>query len=969
MQDYDKTKENLIIVAIASSAYDVKALESFFNNIPETNHIAFVVIQHIKPSKRAVLPIFNGDSNFIVSLVEDGVTLRPNNVYIIESGTNVYLENQQLFINNNAQDKSTLNYFLLSLVKEQQDLAITVILSGEGIDGLSGLKSLKEAGGMVMAQEPESAKLNGMIAGTISAGVVDFVLPVEKLGGQLLNYLNKTYSVENNSFSTFDNSNLLDKIFILLRNKTGNDFSNYKKNTILRRVRRRMIINKIDDVNSYVKYLQQNSFEVETLFKELLIGVTAFFRDPEAFEVLKKKVIPYMLANKPINEPFRIWISGCSTGEEAYSIAMILKECMNDLKQTFTIQIFATDIDNEAIETARVGIYPKSIETDVSPERLNRFFIKKGHIYQVRKEIREMIIFALQNLVKDPPFSKLDIISCRNLLIYLESSLQKKILPLFHYRLNNEGILFLGTSESIGEFTELFSTVDRKWKVFRKRNTVSYSRAIVDFSLSTLSKSKNDIIEGMNIENKKFNIRELTERLLLERYSPSCVIINEKYEIIYFHGRTGKYLEPVMGEANLNILGMARQGIKKQMSTGIRRAISKKKEFVYHNLKVKVNDKFQKINLIIKPIMDIEPLNGLVMIIFEESIAPVEATAERDVYNAEKEQNTHVSELEHELNSTREYLQTTIEELETSNEELKSTNEELQSSNEELQSTNEELETSKEELQAVNEELITLNSELQLKIDELSEANNDMYNLLTSTNIGTIFLDTNLLIKRFTPSITKVFNLINSDIGRPITHISSNLIYENLAYDVENVLSTLISKEIDVQTKENKYYRMRIIPYRTTENVIDGTVVTFIDITNNKNIELQLNKLLVVVEQSPVMVMITDIKGRIEYVNSKFSLITGYSLDEIMGKNPNIFKSGETPTEVFSNLWETISEGREWSGEFRNRKKSGELYWEHCVIYPIKNKDKNITHFVAIKEALTERKNIKDEINKIIGKF
>jgi two-component system CheB/CheR fusion protein len=964
--------DNFPVVAVGASAGGLEALEKFFVKVPPEPGMAFVVIQHLDSTKNNMLAtLLKRFTRLNVLDAGDGIAVKANQVYIAPGDNNLVLQNGSLkFVE--IKDKNVLrlpiDHFLRSLAREKQEKSIAVILSGAGSDGTNGIKLVKESGGMVMVQDPDTAQFSGMPKSAINTGLADYILNPGKMPEKIYDYIDGV--LYKDKLYKSDDYIFLEKVFVLLHNQTGNDFSNYKKNTILRRIKRRMVINKINEYAPYLRLLQQNPLETETLFKELLIGVTTFFRDPEAFDILKTKVLPVLLTGKQTNEPLRVWVAGCSTGEEAYSLAIILKECMAEIKQTYNIQIFATDLDHEAIETARVGIYPENIISDVSGERLKRFFVKKDSHYQVRKEIREMIIFAQQNLIKDPPFSKLDIITCRNLLIYLDAAIQKKLLPLFHYRLNNDGILFLGTSETVGEFTSIFTPVDRKWKIFRKKNVSNHSLSITDFSLFSFNRGRHETKLSPMPEIRKFSIRERTEKILLERYAPCCVIINEKYEIRYFHGRTTKYLEPSIGEASLNILDMARQGLKRQLSSGIRKAVSQKQEVIYKNLRVKVNDNgnYQPFNLIIRPITEPEPLQGLVMIIFEE-IAPDEYNnQEKDPYPLDKEQNFYLMELEHELHTTKEYLQTTVEELETSNEELKSTNEELQSSNEELQSTNEELETSKEELQAVNEELITLNSELQYKIDELSESNNDLFNLLAITNTATMFLDTNLCIKRFTPSISKIFNVLTGDIGRPISHITSNLVYGDFIKEIENVLDTLIIKEVDVLNKDGEYYRMKIIPYRTNENVIDGTIISFINITPIKETGKKLKSLIELVDRSPGMLMITDEKGNIEYVNSKFETFTGYSPADLDGKNFSLLKAEETDPHVFLDIMKALKSGKEWSGEFINRKKNGELYYEANFIYPVKfNKGK--THFVAIKEDISERRVIRDELKKILEKL
>jgi two-component system CheB/CheR fusion protein len=508
---------------------------------------------------------------------------------------------------------------------------------------------------------------------------------------------------------------------------------------------------------------------------------------------------------------------------------------MEQVRQDFRCQIFATDIDSNAIEVARTGIYPESIVVDVSPERLKRFFLKEGNFYRAKTEIREMIVFAMQNIINDPPFSKLDLISCRNLLIYLSAELQKKILPLFNYILNEKGVLFLGSSETIGGFVDLFSIFNSKWKFYTRNKPSSANHIVLEFPTAPLI---NEVPEGVEASNIRENrLPRLAEKMLLNSYAPPCVFINEKYDILYIHGRTGKYLEPAEGEANLNLVDMAREGLKAKLRSAIREALAQKSDIVHKDVRVKDNSGFRTINLIVKPVQSPRAMKGLMMVVFEDVTTAKPLDAEETVTEPARGLDQRILDLEQELSYSKETLQTTIEEVETSNEELKSTNEELQSTNEELQSANEELETSKEELQSLNEELTTVNTELQGKIDDLSQINNDMKNLLDSTNIAILFLDNNLRVRRFTPEATQIINLIQTDVGRPINHIVTNLIYEDLVADARNVLDTLIHREAELQTKDGHWYNMRISPYRTTDNVIDGLVVTFVNVHHQKQSE------------------------------------------------------------------------------------------------------------------------------------
>jgi two-component system CheB/CheR fusion protein len=588
-----------------------------------------------------------------------------------------------------------------------------------------------------------------------------------------------------------------------------------------------MVITQAETMDEYARILRDDPVETETLFRELLIGVTNFFRDPDAFELVEKVVVPEIMAGRTPDKPIRVWVPACSTGEEAYSLAMLLQEHAEDVKPRVPIQIFATDIDPEAIERARAASYPESVAADVTPKRLARFFTQEGDGYRVRKMIRDLVVFAVQDVIKDPPFSHLDLLSCRNLLIYMDGDLQKRLMPLFQYALHDGGYLFLGSSETLAG-SNAFAVVDKKWKVYRRRAGAARTPRTVSTLPDPLATPM-----GLRAKDRReapLGARGLAERALLQRHTPAGVVVNAEGNVLYFHGRTGRYLEPAAGETSARLVDMAREGLKHELAAGLRKALSTDSPVRFERLRVKTNGDFAFVNLTVERAGDAEVTKGIFLVLFEEIPAPPEVDIADS--GAPSENDQRIADLERELTAKEEYLRTAVEELETSNEELKSTNEELQSSNEELQSTNEELETSKEELQSVNEELVTVNSELQQKLEELSHANNDMNNLLAGTGIGTVFVDHALLIQRFTPAATQIINLIQSDIGRPISDIVMRLDADrDLVSEIEAVLDTLVPHEAEVRTKGGVPYLMRIQPYRTTENVIEGAVLTFVDIS------------------------------------------------------------------------------------------------------------------------------------------
>ena len=824
------SNNSFYVVGIGASAGGLEALERFFQNMPENSGMAFIVVSHLDPNHISIMPeLIQKTTKMKLFQAEDGMVVRPNHVYVAPANRDIGILHGTIQLIEPLEAhgfRLPIDFFFKSLSADLGEKAICIVLSGMASDGTAGLKTVKSELGMVMVQDPKSAKFDGMPNNAIKTGLADYILPPEDMPDQLIGYISqKIKGVYFNNVNTNGKfPDAFQKVFILIRTHTGHDFSNYKQNTIYRRLERRMNIAQLDSVQSYIRLLQENPFEIQNLFKELLIGVTNFFRDPESFEKLKKVLLDLVIS-KPANSKIRMWIPGCSTGEEAYSVGIVLYECMNKAKKNFNVQIFATDIDSDAIEKARIGSYT-GIEPDVSKERLKLFFTKDKGLYKIRKEVRELIVFAPQSVVKDPPFTKLDLVVCRNLLIYFNAELQKKVIPLFHYSLLPNGILFLGSSETIGGFVDLFSMVDKKWKFYKRRDSIYSAQPFMEFPVAHPIEKIYETPMKL-IETK--NISRVAEKIILQSYSPNCVIISGKGDILYIHGRTGKYLELTDGEARMNIHEMAREGLKKELPAMIRKVSASKKSLTLEGIKVKPNGSTLLINLTIKPINEPAEMKGSLLLIFED-LKPQKKVPESKKIHYDKRSEKIIKELEHELKNTKEDLRSTIEELETSNEELKSTNEEMQSTNEEMQSSNEEMETSKEELQSLNEELITVNTELQNKNDELSVINNDMKNLLDSIDIPTIFLDNDLLIKRFTHHITKIVNLISSDIGRPINHIATNLKYDKFIEDAKEVLRSLSFKEIELQTNDGTWYQMRIVPYRTTNNIIDGLVITFTNI-------------------------------------------------------------------------------------------------------------------------------------------
>ena len=840
-------KTSFPIIGIGASAGGLEAFELFFKNVPADSGMAFILISHLDPAHASMLAeILQRISAIPVAEAQDQITVEPDHVYTIPPNREMTIFNGTLQLSVPGQQhgqRMPIDTFLRSLTEETGEKAIAVILSGSGTDGTLGLRAVQGAGGVSFVQDPATAKYDGMPASAIQSGLATYILPAGKMYEEIAGYV-KNYLVRKipAPLPAPEGKHPFIRILMLLRSKTGHDFSQYKQNTIRRRIERRMGVHNLEDPDAYARYLTENPAEVHLLFKELLINVTSFFRDPEAFEALKTEILPPLFENKPEDSVFRVWVPGCATGEEAYSIAMILRECMDTARHPFRVQIYSTDLDEDAIGVARAGFYPPNISIDVSPERLRRFFTKDDNGYRIKKEIREMVVFAIQDVVKDPPFTRLDLLSCRNLLIYFEQELQNRLIPTFHYALNPGGVLFLSPSESIGRFTDLFSPVNRKWKFYHSRPFLVSPRVGGPYAIPQASGPSGIINPERATKQKETGFIELTRGILLQSYAPPSVIVDAEGNTLFVHGDTGRYLRPAPGQASLNIIEMAREGLQLELRRAIHAAAKKRSHVTVQGIPVKTNGGIHKINLTVRPLTDPGTAKELLIVSFTEGGTQEPVHSTKRTQPDRKGHAKRVEELEQELQYTKANLQANLVDVQAANEELKSTNEELQSTNEELQSTNEELETSKEELQSVNEEIVTVNAELQAKIEQLTDIQNDMKNLLDSTSIGTIFLDENLIVKRFTRDAARVFRLVASDVGRPLADIKSNIVSGDIVADAQEVLDTMVPADKEVQIAENIWFFARITLYRTFENVIDGVVITFTDITALKTLEIKVHR-------------------------------------------------------------------------------------------------------------------------------
>jgi len=881
------------IVGMGGSAGSFHAFEKFFKHMPINSGIAFVIVMHLDKSQQVnVSEILQTVTSMKVTEADDGTKVEPDHIYVIPAGKDMGIHNGHLLLMEASRYKGahmSIDYFFQSLAEDQWNNAVAIVFSGMGADGETGIRMIKEKMGMVMVQDPLTAEYASMPSTAIKTNMIDYVLPPEEMAGKLIKYLNHPAIRESNQsldFSVGHNNQIhVQKILMLLRSHTGHDFTLYKKSTIIRRIERRIAFHQLNDYIDYINYLRENPNEIILLFNELLIGVTKFFRDRDAFDSLREKLNPILIAKRE-GDPIRVWIAGCSTGEEAYSIAILLIEYIDSLKlkKIPKLQIFATDLDPQAIEHARSASYFENIISEVSPERLNRFFIKVNEGYIVKKEVRELIVFAQHNLIKDAPFTRLDLLCCRNVLIYLTAELQKKIIPVFHYSLNASGVLFLGPAESVGSFSDSFIGLDNKWKIFQRKEGASSVGNMLDFPFHIANQNNKVTKLQLPVKNLKNPMAETFHKILLESFTPTSLLLNERGDILYINGNTGRFMQISSGEAIFNIHRLAKEELKYALGNALHQAWEQKEKIEVGEIKVKDNNQVYIVRFRVDYITE-APLQDLLLVTFyDHGIQKKRKNSKGEILDPLRE--GAVEELEKELIYTKQQLHSTIEQMETSLEELKSTNEELQSTNEELQSTNEEALTTKEEMQSLNEELMTINLQYQNKAEELTQLNNDMKNLLDNTEIGTIFLDNELNILRFTPQVTKLFNVIPGDIGRSITHIVSNFDYPSLEDSIKEVIEKLIGKELEVSTKKDEWYNLRIMPYRTMDNFISGAVVTFTKITPVKALQSKMINLLAygraMVNLLPEAAMVLDKDKKILIMNSRFLQQFNFKEEEVM---------------------------------------------------------------------------------------
>ncbi len=878
-------------VALGASAGGLEAIETFFTNMPPESGLGFIVVQHLSPDyKSLMVELLSKKTAMPVLRAEDGILVQPNHVYLIPPKKNLTIFHGKLLLTEQEHSKGVnlpIDVFLRSLAEDQGEKAVAIILSGTGSDGMRGVRAIKEYGGMVMVQDEESAKFDGMPRAAASTGLADFILPPERMPGQLLLFTKHPYVAKaERSETLLGDEDGLTRIFAILRERCKVDFTYYKPSTVSRRIERRMSVNQIDNIREYVAYLQTYPGEAAALYRELLIGVTSFFRDQEVFDRLSEEYLADVLKEENGRE-IRLWVAGCSTGEEAYSLAILAREKMDELGLHKDIKIFATDIDRDAIHYAAAGVYPESIAADLSPRLLAKYFHKRDESFQITRSIREMVVFAQHNLVKDPPFTNISLISCRNLLIYLQPILQRKVLEFFNFSLRPGGILLLGTSETTGELGDYFETLDARLKLYRSRGRIKQISESAHPLSITDTRARD--LRGQFAGTRRA-LRATEEERVLERflesvagdYLPLSLVVNEALEVLHVLGNPEGYFKLPSGKLVNDISKMAVRELSIPLSTGIQKAFRQHQEVHFSNIRLSSQSGNKVIDLRICPLPHKRGQEELAAVfIGEVKREAVESSQTILSYDLTKEAEERLRDMEQELQFTRENLQATIEELETSNEELQATNEELLASNEELQSTN-------EELQSTNEELFTVNAEYQSKIIELTELHNDVENLMSATQMAILLLDENLEVRRFSPQVTRLFRLLETDIGRPITHITHQLVDCNPIAWIEEVQKNGRVKELEVRSLEKRWYLARITPYEVGPATFSGTVLSFVEITAIKQAQDALRekekKYRTLFETMLQGVIYQNEKGEILSANPAAEKILGMSLAQMQGR-------------------------------------------------------------------------------------
>ncbi len=957
------------IVGIGASAGGLKALEQFFDNMPSNSGMAFVVIQHLSPDFKSLMSdLLSRHTSMPVHQVTEGVRLQANSVYLIPPKTQMTVMNEKLNLTERVVGQHLelpIDVFFHSLANDAGMRGVGIILSGTGSDGSRGIQSIHNKGGLVLVQTPESAQFDGMPRSTIASGMSNHTLTPDKMPDLLMEYANCPLAAREEmlyKLDVLDDEGEYAELFALLRRSYNLDFSKYKGATVGRRIVRRMELLLIPKVSDYVSIVSGDPDELEALYKDLLIGVTEYFRDKKTFLHLEKSVIPQLFADLKQGEDLRVWSAACATGEEAYSLAILLAQHAERIDFTGKVTVFATDVHKSSLETASQGIYSLDRLSNVDQERLERFFKKEGDgRFRVTAQLRKMVVFASHNLLSDPPFTRLDLVCCRNLLIYFLPEVQERAIALFHFALKKSGVLFLGSSEDLGAYTGEFEVISNKHKLFRKLRDL---KLVIDFDITGPATAK---ITPVSIRQPSTTRQAILDRqvlydydMLLRKHLPPGVLINEKRQIIHYFGNVAEYLKMPEGRLEKDILLLVGDNLNIALGTALQRADKTRQCVVSRNVRVSRGGKDFLIDLIVDPLLDSETRTTHYHISFEQirQREPVQPHDELDVGNLDVivQYRQHIADLEMELLSSSENLQTTIEELQTSNEELQATNEEMMASNEELQSTN-------EELHSVNEELYSVNSEFERKNLELIQLTTDYNNLLASTDIGTIFLDKEMRIRNFNAAISTSFNLLPQDIGRPINHIAFRLSnQEQMLADIQKVLDGGAPVERERCSADGKWLLKRVMPFTTETGQVEGVVITFTDITHIKEALEQKQILATVFEHSAEGLVITNSDNKILAVNSSFTQLTGYSQEEAIGQNPSILKSGREPKEFYAEMWDTLLTSNCWQGEIWDKRKDGSYYPKWLSIAVVRNGQGEIANYIAGFSDISERKQAAQKI-------
>jgi two-component system CheB/CheR fusion protein len=967
--------DGFMVVGLGASAGGIRALKEFFENVPEGSGMAYVVILHLSPDHDSQLAeVLQQSARMPVTQVNESVRIEPDHVYVISPNRSLSMQDGTLVLSEMTsveERRAPVDIFFRTLADSHGARAAVVVLSGTGANGSMGLKRVKEYGGVTVAQDPKEAEHADMPQHAIATGVVDYVLPVAQMPGRIAKYRETLSLIESKeeregpaSLPDQREEQALAAILTQLRLRTGQDFSNYKRPTVRRRIDRRISVTQVGDIIEYAYYIREHPEEARALLKDMLISVTNFFRDRAAFNVLERQFIPKLFADKGPAGYVRVWVAGCATGEEAYSLGMLLTEYAETLPVPPAIQVFASDIDEAAIQTARAGVYTLNDAADVSPERLRRFFTQAQGGYVVRRELRELVLFANHNLLKDPPFSHLDLVSCRNLLIYLNRAGQKKAMGIFHFALNPGGYLMLGGSETAADYSDLFVTADKQSNIFQSREA---SPRIPPTALAVVppARTAGGVLPAPAVALPEFSVRERLSYLdlhqrLLEMYAPPSVLVNAEYEIVHLSESAGRYITLPGGEPTHNLLAVARPELRLELRSALFHAAQHHANVEVPAVPVRVADRTEQVKLHVRPVLAADDTaRGFILVIFERAAEgetpPADSEVVRDVGPADLR-------LEEELTHVKAQLRSTIEQYEVQHEELRASNEELQAMNEELRSTAEELETSKEELQSLNEELSTVNQEYKNKIDEQRQTNSDLQNLIDSTDIATVFLDRSLRVRLFTPLAREVFNLIPTDVGRPLSDITGQFAGGELSDEVSQVLDTLVSIQREVQTRDERWRLMRISPYRTAEDRIIGVVITFVDITERKRIEDALHKteseFRAIFELAVVGIAQCDLEtGRFHNANNRLADLLGYRQNELLGRTLDELTHPEDRASAGA-LFEALLGGGvpEYTTEKRLVRRDGTPLWAFVTASLIRDRAGRPTHAILIVQDIDDRR-------------